>query len=362
MNIHYLTLTFDEGNGGFRVITNVLNGLVAKGHDVTITSMLPSRSPFMLDKKIAFNQAKFAKRNLFVLGLCRMLRKFSAYDLDGYAAIRTSVSKWLPECDLNIAHSYGDVFPIFESNMGVPFHYMQHDELVISSDPAAKAVCDEAYNLPIKRLVNSIWLHNNMKERYGYDLPVVNPAINHKIFFPRGVNKKSDKRIVLCFGGRQLPWKGFNDAIHAMKLVNKHMDNVEFWVYGRKPIQLHEPFPHIFYTNPSDEELADLYRTADVTICPSWFESFPLPPLEAMACGSPTVTTRFGTEDYAFDGKNALVVPPRSPKSLADAIIRLLKDEHLSEYFRKEGPKTANQFTWDKTVDNVEQIFRRILN
>ena len=41
--------------------------------------------------------------------------------------------------------------------------------------------------------------------------------------------------------------------------------------------------------------------------------------------------------------------------------MRLLNDEDLREQFRKEGPKTAKQFTWDKTIDKVEKLFKKAL-
>jgi glycosyltransferase involved in cell wall biosynthesis len=201
-----------------------------------------------------------------------------------------------------------------------------------------------------------------MRERYGLELPVVTPAIDHETFYQREVKKRSDKKIVMCFGKQQV-WKGFIDVLHAMKLVTKEIDDIEFRVYGRKPVQVKSSdVPYTFYLNPSDDELAKLYSSADVFILPSWYESFPLPPLEAMACGCPVVTTIYGTEDYAFHESNALVVPPRTPQRMAEAVIRLLKDANLSEQFRKEGPKTAKEFTWDKTVVQVEEIFKRAVN
>jgi glycosyltransferase involved in cell wall biosynthesis len=359
MKIHYLTLALDEGFGGLRVISNVLNGLASRGHEITITTMLPSTLSFALNKSIKFQPIKYARSNLFVIGACRVLRTISQYDLDGYSAIKKSISKELPECDLNIAHSCVDVLPIYESQKGVPFHYMQHDEALVADNLYAKMVSEEAYSLHIERLVNSIWLKQRMNERHGLELPVVNPAIDHAVFFPREVKKENDKPVVLCFG-RPLAWKGFQDAVQAMEIVKKII-NVDFKVYGRKAVRITGSLPYDFCRNPSDTELAELYRSADLFICPSWYESFPLPPIEAMACGCPTVTTRYGTEDYAFNESNALVVPPRNPKLMAEAIVRLIKDENLRETFRKEGPKTAKQFTWDKTINAVEKLFTKVL-
>lgn len=358
MKIHYLTLTLDEGYGGFRVICNVLNGLANKGHDIAITTILPSPKPFDIHKKIKFSPVKYSKLNYQFLGTCRILRAISAYDVDGYAAINKFISKQIPDCDVNIAHSYRDVFPVYESCKGVPVHYMQHDEVLISSDKHVKMVGSEAYSLPIKRTVNSLWLKQRMKENYNLELPLVNPAIDHSIFHPYPVDRNDDKHIVMCFA-RQQDWKGFQDAIAAMKIVKKSVDRIEFRVFGRKEVAINEPFSYTFYKNPTDQQLAELYSSSDLSICPSWFESFPLPPIESMACGCPTVTTRYGTEDYAFNEQNALVVPPRNPQLMADAIIRLLKEEGLREKFRKNGPITAKEFTWQKTVDRVEEIFEQ---
>jgi glycosyltransferase involved in cell wall biosynthesis len=80
-----------------------------------------------------------------------------------------------------------------------------------------------------------------------------------------------------------------------------------------------------------------------------------------MACGIPVVTTPIGVEDYAVNEENCLVVPPRDPTAMANAISRLLSDQGLTERLSKEGLKTAGRFTWDKTTDAVERIFTESL-
>ena len=72
-------------------------------------------------------------------------------------------------------------------------------------------------------------------------------------------------------------------------------------------------------------------RRANVFVYASWYEGFGLPPLEAMACGVPVVTTDCGgVLEYAIDGYNSLVTPIRDPTALAQAIQRLLSDRHLA--------------------------------
>ena len=237
---------------------------------------------------------------------------------------------------------------------------MQHYEPLLFDEQRLKTLAEETYYLPLNKIVNSVWLRNQMKERYKYDLPIVNPAINHSVFYKRDIKKNTNKVRVLCFA-KQIRWKGFPEALEAMKIVMEKRDNVEFVAYGLSQPTYKSPIPYTFIKAPSDEELADLYSSADVVICPSWYESFPLFPLEAMACGAPIVTTPFGTEDYAFNEKNCLIVPPQDPKSLAEATLKLLSDENLKEEFKKEGPRTAKQFTWERTTDEVEKIFQKSL-
>ncbi|MCD6371873.1 MAG: hypothetical protein J7L39_04115 [Candidatus Aenigmarchaeota archaeon] len=132
------------------------------------------------------------------------------------------IAKSMPDCEINVAHSFIDAIHIFRSGKGIPFHHMQHFEELIFSDPYDKRRAKEvAMNSLINKITNSIWLKNQMKEKYGYDLPVVNPAIDHNVFYPReDVNKNTNKFRVLCFG-KQSRWEGFPEVLEAMRIVMK---------------------------------------------------------------------------------------------------------------------------------------------
>jgi glycosyltransferase involved in cell wall biosynthesis len=132
-------------------------------------------------------------------------------------------------------------------------------------------------------------------------------------------------------------WKGFQDAVPAMgELMKLHPGKIEWHVYGfAHAIGPDNPLaPYKFHGALGHDELSRLYAESDIVLCPSWYESFPLPPIEAMACGTAVVTTPYGTEDYAIDGHTAIdggepdlgsgcggargVVVARSPESDAD--------------------------------------------
>ena len=352
MKINYTM--FGTGlTGGVRVLLEIANGLVDRGHEVTITSLgsVNDHKWFPLKAEVNYVQRPFLKK-IINYGLKRV------FDIDIYPHPEIGeLTKATPYCDINVATFCFTAFSVFASDKGVPFYHMQHYEPLFFDDVYSKKLAEETYYLPLNKIANSIWLKNQIKEKYGYNLPVVNPAIDHKVFYPREVEKNTDKFKVLCFG-KQTRWKGFPEALEAMKIVMKKREDVEFIAYGMKQPSYKSEVPYKFVESPSDDELAGLYSSADIMICPSWYESFPLFPLEAMACGTPVVTTPYGTEDYAFHEKNCLVVPPKDPKALANAVLWLLEDGDMRENFRKEGPETAKQFTWDKTVDKVEKLFK----
>nr|WP_281034112.1 glycosyltransferase [Metallosphaera yellowstonensis] len=78
--------------------------------------------------------------------------------------------------------------------------------------------------------------------------------------------------------------------------------------------------------------MSRLYSSADAFIFTSYAESFGLPPLEAMACGTPVVMSdNKGSRDYAVNGYNALVSQPGDVKSLSDNLIKVLQDDKLRQ-------------------------------
>jgi len=85
-----------------------------------------------------------------------------------------------------------------------------------------------------------------------------------------------------------------------------------------------------------------------------------LPPLEAMACSTPVVTTRYGT-DYTIDGENALVVESRNIEAMAEAILRIFHDRQLSEKLIQNDLETPKKHNWKKTANRVEKYFLDLL-
>jgi alpha-1,3-rhamnosyl/mannosyltransferase len=107
---------------------------------------------------------------------------------------------------------------------------------------------------------------------------------------------------------------------------------------------------------PSDDELARLMRGAHCLVYPSLYEGFGVPIVEAMACGTPVVTSRGGaTEEVA--GGAAVLVDPRDPAAIAEGIAEAGRRR---EELVALGRTRAAEFTWRRTADLVEALWREL--
>jgi glycosyltransferase involved in cell wall biosynthesis len=106
--------------------------------------------------------------------------------------------------------------------------------------------------------------------------------------------------------------------------------------------------------------LAALYRMAAVFAFPSLYEGFGLPPLEAMACGTPVVTSRISSLPEVV-GDGALLVDPYSEEAIAQGIARVLDDDELRRGLVERGLERAAAFSWDRSVRSIHAGYMKAL-
>jgi glycosyltransferase involved in cell wall biosynthesis len=116
----------------------------------------------------------------------------------------------------------------------------------------------------------------------------------------------------------------------------------------------------IFAGYVSQDELPRWYQAADLFVYPSLYEGFGLPPLEAMACGIPVVTSNAASLPEVV-GDAALQVAPDDGSALADAIVRALTDRALREQMIARGIVQAARFSWTRTARETVALYRTVL-
>ena len=111
-----------------------------------------------------------------------------------------------------------------------------------------------------------------------------------------------------------------------------------------------------------NEDVARLYRDADLVLNPSTVDNMPISLLEAMASGVPIVSTHVGgIPDLVEDGRTALLVPPRDPGAMAAAALRLLSDTEASARLADAGIQCAARYTWPQVAPRLLALYARAL-
>lgn len=105
-----------------------------------------------------------------------------------------------------------------------------------------------------------------------------------------------------------------------------------------------------------DEDLARIYNLSSVFVFPSFYEGFGLPPLEAMACGCPVITSNTSSLPEVC-GDAAYYIDPWSRESIAEAIHRIITDENLRKHLIERGTERSRLFSWEKSARELLDIF-----
>ena len=117
---------------------------------------------------------------------------------------------------------------------------------------------------------------------------------------------------------------------------------------------------HLYYPGYiRNADLATLYNAAFAFLYPSLRESFGIPLVEAMACGTPVITGNTSSMPEV-GGPGILAIDPCRPEEIARAVLRLENEDTLYRRQREYGLLRARQFSWEKTADELIQVYRSL--
>ncbi len=175
----------------------------------------------------------------------------------------------------------------------------------------------------------------------------------------------------VLYVGNVKPHKNVERLIHAFAQVRQAgLDQLKLLVIGdeitrytrlRRAVHRCKLHGHVrFLGHLPTETLSILYRLAGVFVFPSLYEGFGLPPLEAMASGTPVVTSNISSLPEIV-GDAAILVDPHDTTSIANGIQLALTDQPLREKLRRRGLERARQYSWEQSVRRVREIYDEVL-
>lgn len=115
----------------------------------------------------------------------------------------------------------------------------------------------------------------------------------------------------------------------------------------------------IFTGYVKEEDIPSLMEGAAMFVFPSLYEGFGIPPLEAMACGTPVITSNTASLPEVV-GEAGLMVDPYSKSDLKDCMLRIYSDKEFQERLSYLGIQRAKDFTWEKAAKQLLNIYREI--
>lgn len=227
-------------------------------------------------------------------------------------------------------------------------------------------------------------LYNCPREK----IKILIPGINFDLFHPieKSIAKKyigaSEDHKIILFAGRIEPLKGIDVLLYSIKILLQKYPKSKLclWIVGgnissdlrlwSKELQKLDELRKIlnistsvkFIGRKNQKDLPYYYSAAEVVAMPSHYESFGLTALEAMACGTPVITTDATGVSDIFDEKHeSLITSANNPLMLAEKIRQLVCDEKNHEKISKEVYENVKDLSWESVAEkflSVTEKFR----
>lgn len=341
-------LPFINLTGGIRVLLDYANWLHDNGHETTVVyPCWPYRFQYTRQQQwTEFQKHRTHDGRVPWFDLrCRLLRA---------PLIKTM---FLPRADLVIAAGWPTAHDVvrLRASRGRQLQIVFHHET--GSGPEEK-IC-ATYEMPFYRIAFSSFVRDSIERRFACRIQDVVPnGVDTARFFPDGEPEAES----VLFLYHPDPRKGADDGIAALTRLRRRRPHLRVRACGTvRPPQLPEWMPFEFH--PDDATLRRRYSTASLLLYPSRYEGFGLPPLEAMACGCPSVTTSVGAvPEYAMDGTNAAIVQAGDIDAMVERLEEVLEDNALRQRLACEGLRTAQRYALTRVAPLFAQALEKAAN
>lgn len=327
--LRIIYVTEDTGvGGGHRVVFEHLNGLAARGHHAELYTLDGPPDWFSLRVPV---------------------RVF-----DDYAALERALGE---QDAIKVATWWNTAAPVWMASLrrGIPVYFVQDIESsYYADDSKMQDVVLNSYRQEFRYLTTSGWVSGRLRE-LGVEPAIVSPGVDLDTFRP--LNGAAPAEGAVLGLGRTNPLKNFPLTVAGWRALPE--PRPELVLFGIEPeVATDEGMRYV--TGPSDAQVNELLNGATAFLQTSVHEGFCLPVLEAMAAGTPVVSTDAnGNRDFCRDGENCLM-PEAKPEAVCAAIERVLSDPDLRARLREEGFRTAQTYGWARKHDDLERFFQSL--
>ncbi len=378
MKISYLMSDLGY-SGGSQAIYEYMDGLIARGH--CVYAVTPGTS-FLWEKGIKEEIRKYYVYNKKVLGEAdkslfadsfskNLINSCGAKKDDislAYFAMGKITEALVSKCPISdfvvATHNFTAHAAFYLSDLFFPIYYVQGFEENFYKNFVFKKNAALTYNFPFLFVCNSSELKAKIKKFYGRESVVINPGLDTEVFKPHIAPEEKylkEKKDFLTIGYYYSPnpLKGAGYFLKALENLDKRI-KFKLKIYGSEPKDLFSKFHFEYCGKVFGEDLAKFYSSCDVFVNSSDEESFPLPAIEAMGCGTLVITTDAGNSDYVEKDFNAILVKKSSPFEISKALSSIFLNSRDYYRYAVNGIKTAQRFSWNNSVKEFELLLIKI--
>lgn len=331
--IHNLTIA-----GGVLSVVQLVNELILLGIDARIVTLY--QYPEITDWKFYFSPIVYRSQ-------VELIEKFPESDI--VVATHWSTASWVYEIMKNGKARHSAYFLQDYESWFFPETDFESRQKVIST-----------YSMIPNKIVKSSWLQG-MIENDGFKSKKIWLGMDLGIFYPRDVPKRNNPT-VLAMARPGTARRGFDVLIEALSNIKNRIADIDIILFGEDLSTKKIPFDYEDHGVVSERsKLAELYSSADIFIDASDFQGFGRTALEAMACGTACVLTDVGgVNEYAIQDVNCVLVSPKNPGQIVDAVCTLIEDEALRAKYVESGKKTASKFSHKIEAKRTYEYFMRL--
>jgi glycosyltransferase involved in cell wall biosynthesis len=179
---------------------------------------------------------------------------------------------------------------------------------------------------------------------------------------------KSPDEICLLHVGSNQQRKNIETVLKVIKAIADQDIPVRLWKVGGDLYPEQEQYiaannlgEYItLVSNPEPQALINFYNAADVLVAPSLYEGFGLTVLEAMACGTPTITSNVSSIPEVA-GDAAVLVDPTDVVAITEAVLRINRDQVFRQDLIDRGLARVKEFSWKKTAEQTAQLYEQVV-
>jgi len=363
-----LTQRFFPAIGGVEEhVLQISKGLISRGHSVTIfTSDLEKDRPFArlkVSPRIDIDVKRFTAVRIVNLRY-------------GLGIISPSMLLNALKEDVDVVHAHG--FGYWPTFVGMTRRALDNTPLVITphSNPGSKIYGFlDVRALPLKfadRVIALTLAEKNHLQVLGLNrnkIEVIPNGIDFKDY--EGLKNMDEGDIVAYVGRVDINHKGLDTLIKAIPMVLKKVREARFIIAGpdwgdmeslKKTASKLNVMERVTFTGsvPRKEKIK-IYAMAKLCVFPSNIEPFGIAILEAMSSGKPIVATNVGgIPELIKNGWTGILVPPRNPRALADAVSYLLLNPDEATKMGERARAVARNYSWDNVVDKILRVYEAL--